>query len=176
MTAVAPTAGPTVDGAKEDLCRRCGASCHVAVPVDEMGAVVVAGLHCQFLQRDGDRFACSVYTERFERAPWCHTAEQAQPLGYLASDCPYGAHQEGKKTLPAAEFARVFPSILRNLRAWGLPTYIDRGAFLSELYTRTGRRWALDPWPGDAERLRLRPIGFSQPRVASLQARDRPDQ
>ncbi len=166
------TSGPTdpsasdsqlTDQAREGLCRRCGASCHVAVPAGDLGSVVVPGLHCQFLVGDGDRFACSVYERRFEAAPWCHTAQEAQPLGYLANDCPYGAHPEGKVVLAQQDLDRTFPAILRNLRAWGVPTYIDRTALLAQLESRTRRRWALDPWPGDPERLRVRPVGFSQP-------------
>jgi len=150
---------------REGLCRRCGASCHVAVPAGDRGAVVVPGLHCQFLGRDGDRFHCTVYAERFLRAPWCHTALAAQPLGYLAVDCPYGAHPDGKVTLGEAEFARAWPSILRNLRAWGVPVYVGRAPFLAEVERRTRRRWALDPWPGDPDRLRLRQVGLGLPRV-----------
>lgn len=151
------------DPAREALCRRCGASCHVAVPAGDLGSVVLPGLHCQFLVGDGERFNCSVYAHRFDAAPWCHTAEQAQPLGYLAADCPYGAHPDGKVVVADAVLDRVFPTILRNLRAWGVPTYIDRAAFLRQLEARTRRRWALDPWPGDPERLRVRPVGFTQP-------------
>lgn len=150
---------------REALCRRCGASCHVAVPAGDLGSVVLPGLHCQFLVADGDKFACSVYERRFEAAPWCHTAEQAQPLGYLATDCPYGSHPDGKVVVGADALDRLFPAILRNLRAWGVPTYIDRAALLRQLESRTRRRWVLDPWPGDPERLRVRPVGFSQPLV-----------
>ena len=148
---------------REAVCRRCGASCHVAVPAGEAGTVVVPGLHCMFLEKQGDRFGCTVYAERFARAPWCHTAEEAQPLGYLATDCPYGPNDEGKVVVSEARMVALFPTLLRNLRAWGVPTYIHREALLREVESRTRRRFVLEPWPGDPERLRLRPVGFSQP-------------
>jgi len=161
------TAPPPTDPTREAVCRRCGTSCHVAVPAGDLGSVVVPGLHCQFLVADSGLFTCAVYDRRFEAAPWCHTAEQAQPLGYLAADCPYGAHPEGKVALAPEALDRVFGTVLRNLRAWGVPTYIDRVALLRQLESRTRRRWALDPWPGDPERLRLRPVGLTLPLATS---------
>lgn len=155
-----PTAaGPARnEQAHEDKCRRCGSSCHVAVPTDLRGTVVVPGLHCEFLVAEtGGKFACTVYQERFARAPWCHHADVAAPLGYLADDCPYGTPPgQGKIRLGEAEFAQVWPEILRKLRSWGVPSYINQQALLLEVTRRTGRTWTLDPWPGDAERLRLR--------------------
>jgi hypothetical protein len=132
-------------------------SCHVAVPVEGVGAVAVPGLRCQFLEPDGDRFACTVYAERFVRAPWCHHADVAAPLGYLATDCPYGSPPgDGKVKLDAAAFDAVWPEVLRKIRSWGVPDYIHRAALLQEVSHRTGRKWLLEPWPGDPERLRLR--------------------
>ena len=65
------------DAAHEDKCRRCGNSCHVAVPIGER-AIVVPGLHCRYLVEDAPgHFGCSVYAERFAKAPWCHHADGA---------------------------------------------------------------------------------------------------
>ncbi len=150
---------------EESKCRRCGASCHVAVPAGPIGTLVVPGLHCMFLEPDAGRFHCSVYSERFERAPWCHTAVEAQPLGYLATDCPYGANADAKLMLPEEQLLPHWPTLLRNMRAWGVPTYIHQRALLAEVTKRTRRKWVLEPWPGDPERLRLRPVGFTQPYV-----------
>ncbi len=148
------------DAAHEARCRRCGVSCHVAVPTDHRGAVVVPGFHCVFLRREPDgKFGCSVYADRFAKAPWCHHADVAAPLGYLATDCPYGSPEGGGKVaLNEDEFAKVWPEILLKLRSWGVPAYIDRQALLDEVARRTNRRWALEPWPGDEERLRLRSV------------------
>lgn len=61
----------------EALCRRCGMSCHFAVPVNGL-AVVLDELRCRFLGRDGEgRYGCTVYERRFEVAPWCQTVESA---------------------------------------------------------------------------------------------------
>jgi len=150
------------DTRHEDKCRRCGTSCHVAVPLRGR-VIVVPGLHCEFLaaQPDGT-FACTVYTERFARAPWCHHADVAAPLGYLADDCPYGVQAGyGKTKLPEAELAKVWPHLLKKLVDWGVPTFIARAALLAECERREGVAFVLEPWPGDPERLRLRPKGLS---------------
>lgn len=146
------------DDAHEAKCRRCGVSCHMAIPSDTMGLVAVPGLRCQFLEQGQDGlFACTVYAERFARAPWCHHADEAAPLGYLASDCPYGTPPGlGKVRLADADFDRVWPEMLRKMRAWGVPIYVHREALLAEVRRRTGTAYVLEPWPGDAERLRLR--------------------
>lgn len=156
-------AAATATATDEATCRRCGASCHVAVPAGPIGAVVVPGLHCQFLAADGDRFTCTVYADRYARAPWCHSAAEAQPQGYLATDCPYGPNADGKLVLPEDQFVTQWPAILRNLRAWGVPVYVHQQALLQQVEKRTRRKWTLQPWPGDPERLRLAPVGFAQP-------------
>ena len=129
--------------------------------------MVVPQLHCCFLKptdpdrRPGDAggFGCTVYDRRFTMAPWCHTADDAGPQGFLADDCPYGTPPgEGKRRVSPEELDRLWPEILRRLRVWGVPAYVDREAFVAEVARREGGRWRLDPWlggsPGD-ERLRL---------------------
>lgn len=159
-----PPLGPgepgRADVEHESRCRRCGVSCHVAMPLRGR-PVVVPGLHCTFLAADPDgRFQCTVYAERFEKAPWCHHAEIAAPLGYLAVDCPYGVQPGlGKVRLDEREFAKLWPDVLRKLRSWGVPAYIGRAAMLAEVERREGEPYVLEPWPGDPERLRLRPAG-----------------
>lgn len=156
---------------REDLCRRCGVSCHVAVPVRDGRTVVVPHLHCRFLAptvHTDDAtpapgtpggFGCTVYSDRFAQAPWCHTADDAAPQGFLADDCPYGTPPGmGKQRLPTGELNRLWPEILRRLRVWGVPAYIAPEPFLAEVARREGGRWRLDPWPGGIpgdERLRL---------------------
>jgi hypothetical protein len=144
------------DDINEDKCRRCGISCHVAVPCRDR-LVVVPGLHCKFLsQEDDGRFGCTVYADRYAQAPWCHSAAEAAPLGYLADDCPYGTPAGmGKIRLPDAEFDTVWPELLRKLRFWGLPIHVSEAALLAEVVRREGGTWRLEPWPGDAERVRL---------------------
>lgn len=146
------------DADHEGKCRRCGISCHMAIPSDRHGLVAVPGLRCQFLEQEPDgRFGCTVYLDRFARAPWCHHADEAAPLGYLASDCPYGTPPGlGKVRLPDDEFDRVWPEMLRKMRSWGVPIYVHRDALIAEVRRRTGIAYELEPWPGDPERLRLR--------------------
>ncbi|MSP90421.1 MAG: hypothetical protein EXR79_01225 [Myxococcales bacterium] len=147
---------PAVAAAWEATCRRCGASCHVAVPIQGR-TVVVPGLHCQFLAADGPgRFRCTVYADRFARAPWCHAARDVVSQGFLADDCPYGTPAGmGKVRLTDAEFDAVWPAVLRKLRSWGVPTYIGRAALLAEVARRQGEPWALEAFPGFSDRLRL---------------------
>jgi hypothetical protein len=134
----------------------------VSVPIDGRH-VVVAGLHCTFLAATPDgRFRCTVYDERFERAPWCHSAKDAAPLGYLADDCPYGIAAGvqpgmGKTILPPAEFDAAWPAILRRIRSWGVPSFVNRDALLREIERREGDRWVIEPWPGLRDTLRVRP-------------------
>lgn len=143
------------DDDHEAKCRRCGVSCHVAVPVRGRN-IVVPGLRCRFLEPDGTGFVCTVYADRFARAPWCHHAEVAAPLGFLADDCPYGTPEGyGKIRLPDDAFDTLWPDILRKLRNWGVPSYIHTDALLAEVSRREGGAWRLEPWPGDDERLRL---------------------
>lgn len=156
-SAAAPSALRS-DADHEAKCRRCGVSCHMAVPSDTHGLVAVPGLRCQFLEQDqAGLFGCTVYAERFERAPWCHHADEAAPLGYLATDCPYGTPPGlGKVRLTEQEFAVVWPEMLRKIRAWGVPIYVHREALIAEVAQRTGKPWTLEAWPGDPDRLRLR--------------------
>ena len=130
----------------------------MAIPSDSQGLVSVPGLRCQFLEEDGaGLFSCTVYADRFDRAPWCHHADEAAPLGYLATDCPYGTPPGlGKVKLSEAAFSAVWHEMLSKMRSWGVPVYVHRQALLAEVARRTGKTWTLEPWPGDPDRLRLR--------------------
>ncbi len=149
---------------QESLCRRCGVSCHVAIPLGRR-ALVVPGLHCCHLAPDGEkRFACRVYADRYKVAPWCHSAAEAAPAGYLAVDCPHGVHPgHGKTQLNEADLQRAWPELLERMLQWGLPVYIDHDALLREVERRTGEAHQLQPWPRDPERLRLVRRGPRQP-------------
>jgi len=152
------------DADHEALCRRCGVSCHVAIPLGRR-AIVVPGLHCRFLARDGDmHFGCSVYADRYRVAPWCHPADAAAPLGYLAVDCPYGVYPGvGKVQLSDTDLRRAWPDLLTRMLQWGLPVFIDRAALLGEIARRSGDDFVLEPWPRDPDRLRLVRQGTRRP-------------
>lgn len=129
------------DATHESLCRRCGISCHLAIPINGI-AVTVPGLHCKYLAEVArGRFECTVYPQRFELAPWCHHADEAAPLGYLARDCPYalrGGWRAGKVRPGAAAAATVWPLMLAELERDGVPDWIDRPALQCELDRREG--------------------------------------
>ena len=55
---------PKQDDAHEAMCRRCGMSCHFAIPVNGL-PVVFNDLHCRFLETDDDgKFRCGVYEQQ----------------------------------------------------------------------------------------------------------------
>ncbi len=139
------------DAAHEDKCRRCGVACHIAVPLGDR-AIVVPGLHCRFLAEESPGlFSCTVYGDRFAQAPWCHHADVAGPLGYLAEDCPYGAPDRGKRRVDEVEFRAMWPHIWRILRSWGVPNFVHHADFLAAVHARTGREWELVPMHGPAD-------------------------
>ena len=149
------------DTEHEDKCTRCGTSCHLAVPIGSR-AIVVPGLHCKFLRAETDgRFSCTVYSERFERAPWCHHADAAAPKGFLSLDCAYARElgmKKGKERLSEAELEPIWPELLQRVRSWGVPDHIDREALLREVSRREGGAFELVPWPGDPGRWMLRSV------------------
>ena len=129
-----PVLGAATD-AREDLCRRCGVSCHFAVPVNGL-PVVIDELRCRYLLRAEDgRFACSVYPQRYQVAPWCHSAEDALLKGLQAQDCPYGRgapsadpaapRVRGKTRLSPSLLHKVLPAILAEIQRVGVPSGAD---------------------------------------------------
>ena len=124
----------------EALCRRCGISCHFAIPVNGL-AVVIDALRCKFLsQIEGEpgRYHCSVYASRYSVAPWCHSAESALHAGFLAQDCPYARGHKGyrgKVRLSASLQRQVLPAIRSEIVRVGIPIGADPDRvrlFLSE--------------------------------------------
>lgn len=127
----------------EALCRRCGMSCHFAVPVNGL-AVVIDELRCKFLGKaDDGRFQCTVYERRFEVAPWCHTAESALAAGFLAQDCPYArgtSGYRGKVRLSPSLLRSVRPAIRAEVLRVGAPIGADPEAVV-ELLAEAGGEW-----------------------------------
>ena len=124
----------------EALCRRCGISCHFAVPVNGL-PIVVDDLHCTFLGRSDDgRFACTVYEKRFEVAPWCATSDEALEQGLLAQDCPYAAGvrgYRGKTRLHPRLLTPALPMIRADLLTNGAPRGLSLDG-LRRFLARTG--------------------------------------
>lgn len=150
------------DSEHEGKCRRCGISCHLALPVRGT-PVVIPGLRCKFLvARPAQTWACSVYETRFELAPWCHHADDAAPLGFLARDCAYALEHGGglgKVRLREPLLTRVWPQLLAGVREQGVPLHASGDAFLVEVARREGQPYRLEPWPEHPDRLRLVPVG-----------------
>ena len=153
----------------EALCRRCGVSCHFAVPVDGL-AVVVADLYCRFLVTDGEGgFSCTFYEDRFERAPWCHTVDEALSLGLLAQDCPYAGGRSGyrgKVRLSPRLWAKVAPAVREEVLRRGVPGGASAEGLLRFLARTGGGAWRLR-LDLDGERLRVEPVPDRE-RVAAL--------
>ncbi len=152
--------GPT-DEAYESLCRRCGQSCHFGVLVNER-AIIIDDIHCRFLVRESEgRFSCSVYGERYSRAPWCHSAQQALEGGFLAQDCPYAKGvrgYRGKSRLHKRLASQIEPLVREELLRSGVPAGVSEEA-LRRFLMRTG---------GDAFDL----VASDDPERLSLKARD----
>ena len=154
------------DPAHEARCRRCGVSCHLALPIGAQN-VVIPGLHCRFLAEiAGGSFVCTVYEQRFEKAPWCHHANEAAPLGMLARDCSYAIEasaKKGKIRLREPLLSRYWPHLLAAVIREGVPRHVDQERFLAEVQRREGRRWQLiDPGP-ERNRLLLQPAEDEDP-------------
>lgn len=133
------------DARHEAQCRRCGVSCHLAIPVNNT-PVMIPGLRCRHLQRDGAQWGCGVYARRFEVAPWCHHADVAGPQGFLARDCPYvieGGYRRGKVKLGEAAYRRYWPALLAEIGRHGVPEWVNREALLAEITAREGGAWRL---------------------------------
>ena len=139
----------------EALCRRCGMSCHFAVPVNGL-AVVIDALRCKFLARSSDsgsdsgsdssagQYHCTIYADRFAQAPWCHTADSALSGGFLAQDCPYAKGTpgyRGKVRLSASLYQKVLPAIRAEIARVGIPIGAAVEPVLA-LLTESGGKWS----------------------------------
>ena len=126
----------------EAKCRRCGVTCHMPVEVGEI-KYVLEELRCRFLGREGDgRYACTVYENRFEMAPWCHTADEALATGNLASDCPYAADvpgYNGRVWAPPQIREKLLPIVRQKLIAGGLPISCNPDSVLPILNAQGGQ-------------------------------------
>ena len=131
----------------EALCRRCGQSCHFAVPVNGRNTIV-DDLHCTFLGKNEDgTFFCTVYERRFEEAPWCHTTDEALQDGLLAQDCPYARGvpgYKGKSWIKPEIRERAELAIREQLLAFGVPHGISQEGLFRFLAKTGGGDWKLE--------------------------------
>ena len=126
----------------EALCQRCGISCRAAVPVGDGRSIVLEDLHCPFLVDD----SCSVYEDRFTKAPWCLHANVAGPIGALRQGCPYSRGQPGKVLLTEEQYTALWPKIRAALLAQkGVDPNFTWSKFFRAAEKRDpGYRWFLE--------------------------------
>ena len=154
---------PVNDDAHEAKCRRCGVSCHFAVPINGL-PVVVDDIHCRYLEGTGHgTFHCTVYEERFEYAPWCHTVDESLKQGLLAQDCLYTdgvPGYRGKTRLSTRLEQRILPHVRSELMAHGVPVGVSTEGVQRFLQRTGGGDWAFE-LSEDGTRLRIRPADCS---------------
>lgn len=143
-------------GEQENLCRRCGISCHPAIQVGRL-KVVLPDVHCRFLGRDdGGQYACTVYESRFEKAPWCIWADEAKKESLLSVDCPYHQgtpDQQGKTFINDRLLGTVVPDIADQFLKHGVPEWVTTEGVLRVL-ERAGFQVVRD-WVDDEGRRRF---------------------
>ena len=121
----------------EAKCQRCGVSCHFTMPLeDTREEVVVWGLGCKFLGKEGTKYKCTVYEDRFEKAPWCHTYDKAVPLGMMRTDCPYNDTGKGKTAFRGPKYDAVWKLFLPRILMQVFPPQVGVENFLAELRER----------------------------------------
>lgn len=55
--------------------------------IQKLGKSMLNGTCCKFL--DQADMTCTVYPDRFKKAPWCMTVAKAIEANILPNDCPY---------------------------------------------------------------------------------------
>ena len=91
----------------EDLCDGCGLCCEIGD----------TGVACPFLDTQTNR--CTVYAERFEKAPWCTKVMPQNTLALhkrnvLPASCAYVRTMKGEPELEETPVARLIPYTLAD--------------------------------------------------------------
>ena len=95
----------------EDYCTSCGKCCKGKVELKKGVSVMIDHLACKFLGKDNN---CTVYPERFEKAPWCLDTEAMIVKGAAAHDCPYIIDLKGYVApleLEKSDFDKIKPLV-----------------------------------------------------------------
>ena len=107
--------------AHEALCTNCGACCFLTVRIGG-GWGNGSTMRCPYLEGDAPGgYRCTVYADRYARAPWCKPIEAFVAQGAAPRDCPYTSgidDYQGSTVLTGAEAERAAHA-LRGLYAAG---------------------------------------------------------
>jgi len=127
----------------EGYCTFCGDCCHLSVKIKDesfKGRILVKDLPCRFLvssDSNPESFRCSVYPDRFEKAPWCQSLGQGLVLGLYTSRCGYvpglGGY-EGPTEVSDHFMYYVLPYVLHQIQGYPDP-------FLEEDVQEFVRKW-----------------------------------
>jgi len=103
----------------EDYCTECGKCCKGKIQLKDKVSVLLDKLPCKYLKKDN---RCSVYSERFDKAPWCLDTAGMIEQGAATSDCPYVQDLKGyiaPKELSDKDMKKIKPLVdvtIRNSR------------------------------------------------------------
>jgi len=83
----------------EEYCTDCGDCCRPSVLIADNGKpklrVLLKELYCKFAKIEDGKSKCSVYKDRFKKAPWCANLKEMIQQGIAPWDCPYITELEG---------------------------------------------------------------------------------
>ena len=91
----------------EEYCTDCGACCRPSVIIADGGIpkfrVLLKDIYCKFMLSDEGQSKCSVYKDRFKKAPWCANLKEMIQQGIAPGDCPYITELDGY--IPSVELS-----------------------------------------------------------------------
>lgn len=112
-------------GADQDLeeyCHRCGDCCRLSIKATNPDRrILVRDLPCKFLDPVGN---CSVYEDRFAKAPWCQDLRSGMLSGLYPEHCGYVldvSWYKGSVSLHDDHLRYLVPYILSAVRSYAAP-------------------------------------------------------
>ena len=108
----------------EEYCTDCGACCRPSVLIAAKGVpklrVLLKDLYCKFASIEDGKSKCSVYKDRFSKAPWCANLKEMIEQGIAPGDCPYITEVEGYQPsvdLEDTEYKELLPFLKAALKS-----------------------------------------------------------
>ena len=108
----------------EEYCTDCGACCRPSVLIAEGGKlklrVLLKDVYCKFMKVKGGKSRCSVYKDRFNKAPWCANLKEMIQQGIAPHDCPYITELEGyipSVDLDDTDYKEILPFLKSALKS-----------------------------------------------------------